>query len=536
MKNVLQNSKAVLTVLFSALALGANAQQFVVPDHTPEYACTSIMAGKAATTDGSTITSHTCDSNYRTWSEIVPATKNNPADAVVELYKGIMHTEYPDDRTRVQITGTIPQVANTYAYFNTAYPAMNEKALVMGETTISGRRELRNPKGLFYIEELQKIVLQRTTTARDAIRMMGDLVKQYGYADYGECLTIADKNEVWHFEIFGEGKDNLGGVWAAQRIPDDHVGVSANIPRISKIDVKNTDYFMASENVFDVAKKLGFWDGKSEFVFWKAYSKGKKAYAVRDFFVLSTLAPSLNLNMDGEELPFSVKPDKQVSVQDIFNLQKSYYEGTEFDPIKNLKVTVKDRKTGEEKVITSPYANPWMKRDVANMINAQKEGAVATNRLISVPQCAYFTIIQVRDWLPEEISAVAWFGLDNPGQSPRIPIYSGTLSMPKSFEICGQWRYREDAAVWAFRRANKLSSMKWGATRGDIEEGVAKFEKKAFNEMPELEARAAKLIKEGKSQEAREMVTEYVHDFCGATQQYWWDLGDKFWMLFARGV
>lgn len=538
MKKSLLYSKVLLLMLFLTGSVSLNAQvlaeNFDVPGGNPE-SCTSIMVGKKATTDGSVITSHTCDGNYRTWMEIVPA-RNNKSDATIEIYKGLLHTENPKDRTGVTVAGTIPDAPATYAYFNTGYPAMNEKALVMGETTITGRRELVNKKGMFLIEELQKIALQRTTTAREAIKLMGEMAKKYGYGDSGECLTIADGKEVWQFEIFGEGPDKLGAVWAAVRIPDDHVGVSANIPRISTLNLNDKENYMASENVYEVGKKMGFWDGKEPFKFWKVYGGVKKPYAIRDFFILNAVAPSLKLNMDMEELPFSVKPEKQLSVLDVAKLQKSYYEGTQYDPTKNLLVEVKDAKTGAVSKVVSPYANPWMNADAMNMLNAIKPGTVDRQRLISVPQCAYFTIIQVRDWLPEEVSAVAWVGLDNPGQSPRFPVYSGTLSMPADFMIDGQHSYREDAAVWAYRRANKLSSVKWGATRGDIEKGVAHFENKALAEMPLVEARAVELIKAGKKQEAKEMVTNYVHDFAGATQKYWWLLGDKFWMIFARGI
>ena len=155
---------------------------------------------------------------------------------------------------------------------DTAYPCLNEKQLAMGETTISGRDTLRNKNGIFMIEELSRIALERCTTARDAIRLMGELVKKYGYGDSGECLTIADKNEAWLFEIFGEGPKKVGGVWAAVRIPDDEVAVSANISRIGALDLSDPDHYMASDNVFEVAKKLKLWDGKEPFCFWKAYS------------------------------------------------------------------------------------------------------------------------------------------------------------------------------------------------------------------------------------------------------------------------
>lgn len=309
------------------------------PVNTPE-SCTSIMVGKKASADGSVMTSHTCDGNYRTWMEIVPATRYE-RDTTVAIYNGRMHTEYPADRTNMELKGTIPEARSTYQFLNTAYPCLNEKQLGIGETTISGRKELQNKKGMFMIEELEKIALQRCTTAREAIRLIGQLVAEHGYGDSGECLTIADPNEVWHFEVFGEGQDKIGGVWAAVRIPDDHVGVSANISRISTLDLKDEDHYMASKNVFSVAKKMGFWDGKEPFKFWKAYSGGNyfgepKAFSIREYFILNALAPSLKLSYDAEELPISVKPDKAVAVTDVMALLRQTYEGTEWDMTSNL--------------------------------------------------------------------------------------------------------------------------------------------------------------------------------------------------------
>jgi dipeptidase len=299
--------------------------------------CTSIMVGRRASADGSVITSHTCDGRYRTWMDVVPAQKR-PKGSATKILQGTLFAQTMDDITRLQragnpspaladttlhdfevplaVKGEIPEAEETFAFLYTAYPCMNEKNLAIGETTIEGREELANEQGMFYIEELQRIALQRCSTARQAIQLMGQLVKKYGYADIGECLTVADKNEVWHFEIFGEGKDKIGGVWAAQRIPDDHVGISANIPRIGEINLKDKDHFMASDNVFEVAKRLKLWDGKSTFKFWQAYS-GKKPFSIREWFVLSSVAPSLNLSLQDEELPFSVKPEKPVSVRDV---------------------------------------------------------------------------------------------------------------------------------------------------------------------------------------------------------------------------
>ena len=144
--------------------------------------------------------------------------------------------------TKVIKKGEIPEVSETYAFLNTAYPCLNEKQLAIGETTIYGREELINEDGMFLIEELEKIALQRCKTAREGIALIGKLAEEYGYGDLAECITLADPKEVWQLEIAGSGKGKPSAIWCAQRIPDENVGVCANIPRISTIDFKNPDY------------------------------------------------------------------------------------------------------------------------------------------------------------------------------------------------------------------------------------------------------------------------------------------------------
>lgn len=522
-----------LILVFCTLGTAAQEIEFQAPERHPE-SCTSIMVGRKASSDGSVMTSHTCDGNYRTWMEIVPAAKYE-RDTVTGIWDGRMHTEFAADRTNVQLKGTIPQAGETYKFLDTAYPCLNEKQLGIGETTITGRRELVNGNAMFMIEELERIALERCKTAREAITLIGELVKEYGYADSGECLTIADPHEVWHFEIFGEGPDRIGGVWAAVRIPDDHVGVSANIPRISTLNLKDTKNCMASENVFDVARELGYWDGEEPFVFWKAYGGGKKAFAIREFFILDALAPSLNLDYDAEELPFSVKPEKKVSVNDVMALLRETYEGTKWDMTQNLKVERRMRGSDETEIITSPAANPWMTMDMVNMLNGIKDGAVTRYRLVSVPQCSYSHVIQLRSWLPDGVGGVAWLSFDNPGQSPRIPVFCGTDKLPASFGICGQHRYREDAAIWTFRRANKLATVRWGLTRDRIEEGIAHFEEKGTAEMPFVENRYKMLLKKEGVEKANAYLTGYTTDCAGAAMLRWSEMGDEFWRMFARG-
>lgn len=533
--------KPILTKGMIILFLYVNSIFAQTNDIAFEGSCTSIMVGKKASVDGSVMTSHTCDGYYRTWLEFVPAQKFD-RDTTHGVHWGTMHTHTAWSNENVELKGTIPEVKETYAYLNTAYPCLNEKQLAIGETTFGGKRELRNKDGLFLIEELERIVLQRCTTARQAIQLIGELIKKYGYGDYGECITIADKNEVWHMEILGEGPDNIGGVWAAQRIPDDHVGISANISRIAELDLDNKDYFMASENVFKVAKEMGFWDGKEPFKFWKAYGKDK-AFAIREFFVFSSLAPSLNLNFDAEELPFSVKPEKKVDIRDIFDFFRTTYDGTDFEMIRNLKVTKKRiDKNGNEIIdtIISPSVHPWMDGDKRHLLNTLSEDIVNRERPIAVQYCAYSFIVQLRDWLPDEIGGRLFFSFDIPRLSPRIPIYAGNLNLLESFKIDNQDYFSRDAAGWSFRRANRLALVKWGEGKNYIEPVVAEYENRLFSEIDYIEKHAKELwnkdqenAKNGiKSQLCRDFLTQYTNDFARATINKWWELGDKLWVKF----
>jgi len=544
---------AVLLVAFCVVSaqkpqgpLGSAAQAWV---DDPE-SCTSIQVGRLATVDGSVITCHTCDGPYRQWLNIVPHQKW-PEKSMNKIYSGKMHTETSTDLRGIVQTGEIPQVAETYRFMNTAYPAMNEHGLVIGETTIGGRRELVNTEGMFMIEEIERVVLERCKTAREAIKLAGELVKQYGYGDYGECITIADGKEVWHFEIMGAGPLEKGAVWAAVRIPDDHVGISANIPRIAEINLKDPDHYMASDNVFQLAQDMGWWDPKSgkPFKFWEAYN-GRKPFSTREFFVLSTLAPSLKLTMDMAELPFSVKPEKKLSVRDVLAMYRDPYAGTDLDMTKNLLVPkgrprpkpgeAAPAQPAEPEMAPSPMASAWMSRDVINLVNTLKPGTITPSRTIPISGCAYATVIQVRGWLPPAVGAICWFAFDNPAMSARIPVFAGTTELPPSFEICGQYRFRLDSAAWAFRRANRLATLKWGATKKTIEDTIAEFENKAFADLPLIEKKVQEILASKTPDKepftVEQYLTKYTNDTARAAIQKYLELGDKFWMLISMSI
>ena len=524
--------KTLITFVIISMTMSLGAQVNVDEYEFEGANCTSIMVGRKASTDGSVMTSHTCDSWYRTWMRWEPAADYED-NSWVKVYKGTMHTSSPSEINGLEVAGEIPQASHTYAYLNTAYPCFNEKQLAIGETTFSGPDTLVNKEGVFQIEELERIALQRCANARDAIKLIGEYIKEYGYGDGGEAITIADTKEVWLMEIMGEGPDKIGGIWAAQRVPDGEVSVSANIPRIKYLNRKDEKNFMCSDNVEEVAKKYGLWDGEGELIWYKAfgssYSNGKN-FREREWFIFNELAPSLNLDRNAEDIPFSVKPEKKVDVRDVMRLLRSYYEGTDMDITRNLKIV--DRK-GD--TIISPTANPWMGGNEQKVYNMLKPGTIEFKRGVAMSWCSYSFVAQLRDWMPDEIGGICWIGIENPGQSPRIPVYSGCTKMPSCFDRCGHGHFDESTVLWRYRKANKLAQVNWGLCKDLMYSNIERYEEKAFEEMPELEKKVEKLLKKGEKEEAAKMLNRYTADFEAATAETWKEMEHTFWERFWTG-
>ena len=526
--------KKIVFLLLTVLPMLAAAQV----NH--KESCTSIMVGKRASTDGSVITSHTCDGRYRTWMTVEPAQKAEKGRKHT-VRKGTLHTVSPDDTTGVRNVGTIGMGDATYAYLNTAYPCLNEKQLAIGESTFSGPDTLVNENGMFLIEELERIALMRCSTAREAIRLIAQLVAKYGYGDGGECITIADKKEVWQMEILGEGPEKLGAVWAAQRVPDDHVAVSCNIPRIGRLQRDNPDYFMCSDNIEELAKKYHLWDGEGEFVFWKAFNTSwanGRNFREREYFIFNALAPSQGFTYDMPELPFSVKPDAQVDVTDVMELLRSTYEGTDMDMCKNVRmpVTQKD-KNGKEHTdtIVSPIANPWLSSAMQRTLNTIAPGTIEFRRTVSVAWCSYSFVAQLRDWMPDCVGGICWMSVDNPGQSPRVPIFCGGSELPQPYSICGQKEYNPDAILWKYRRANKLATVAWQRTKGSMNKELQRLEDNVFNSLEAIEREATRLDRLGRIDDMRATLNGFTRDQYENTSFAWSQLEAKYWNMVGMG-
>ncbi len=487
--------------------------------------CTSITAGKTATIDGSVITSHTDDSHRtRSWMDIIPS-KKHPNGSMVTMYKRMADDSKAMPAYKHMPVGEIPQVKLTFGFVNTAYPCMNEYQLGVGESTFGGRPELQSDAGMIDCQRLIQLMLERTKTAREAIELAGELLEEYGWNDAGECMTIADPEEVWHLEVVGPGKGEVGAVWVAQRVPDDHISVNANASTIKEIYPKDKDHFLVSENIYDVALKNGWWSEDETFRFCYAYapeSRTSIAARRREWRVFDLLAPSLKLDPYAENYPFSVKPDNKVSLEDIIVVFKDYYEGTDYNFVKDITVTDEDGKT-----IISPMANPFMPYDMNKVFRINGGWGWRGERTIARWYTMYATIIQCRSWLPDDIGGVVWLAQDNVASSIYIPVFAGSTDLPQSYKTPGRVDgYTRESAWWAFNRLGTLAAQRWGDMRHDLDDAFLPMQKSVFQEYKQLESSITDLKGDKKR---GEVLTGFTLEWGGKVVDKAWKLGDFLW-------
>ncbi len=494
--------------------------------------CTSITVGKKASFDGSVMTSHTDDSHRtRSSMNIVPARKH-PKGSKVTMYKrSSTDTTIMPKYVHVPI-GEIPQVPETYQYLNTAYPSMNEKQLAIGESTFGGRPELQSDEGLIDCQRLCQLMLERTTTAREAIQMADQLTAEYGWNDAGECLTIADKEEVWHFEIVGPGKGKTGAIWVAQRVPDNHISVNANASTIKEIDLSNSDYFMASSNVYDVAKANGWWkEGEETFRWCYAYapeSRTSVASRRREWRIFDLVAPGLKLDPNAENYPFSVEPEQKITLEKMVALFSDYYQGTPYDMRRNITTT-----DSEGKTIISPLANPFMPYDQLGLhpvsggwYHTDSKGNIdfLGERTIARWYTMYATITQSRSWMPDHVGGVVWLAQDNVASSIYIPIYCSVAYLPESYTIDGrETGLTRESAWWAFNYMGTIAAQRWGDMIVDVRAVWDPMQEELFQNQATIEQEIYR-IKSTKGQ--IEILTKYTNDWGNKVVNEAWKLGD----------
>ena len=492
--------------------------------------CTDIVVGKAASTDGSVITSHTCDGRYDSRIQIIPAADHEEG-AMAPVYEWIIYA----DHMELEKLGEIPQVEHTYKYFNVAYPCANEHQVIIGETTLGGASETKNSdEAIMTIEQLEVFALQRATTARETIQIMGDLAVKYGFREscwLGECLTVTDPDEAWVFEVYGAGplwspeSGEPGAVWCAQRVPDDHITCVPNMSRIAEIDPDDTDNFMVCDNYIDTAVELGLYDPDSgdPFIWREIYGGVHDAYwglgcRARIWRVYNTLAPSKHWALENApDYPFSIKPEKKVSYQDVIDLFRETYAGTELDMTEDPDWYVKN----DGEWVKSPLATPQVDGTWRDLLD------ITYYRPIARYYCSYYFVSQARDWMPPEIGGVMWFGLDNPENSPFIPVYTGVESVPQSWKHLDRDKLDRESAWWAFGLVDDLVNRRYQDLKPELDETLMPMQEDLFAMQDAIELAALDLY-ESDPELAKEFLTNYTSSMMEKAEEKYWELVDHF--------
>ncbi len=506
-------------------------------------ACTVIMVGRLASTDGSVMTTHTCDCGTCDWTfRRIPAKDHKPGEMRKIYHIGQFDSTPPElglKWDRVPLDGyaglDLPEPPHTYGYIHGDFGYMNDMQVSIGESTLGTRPKLENqtPTPKFDITMLTLIAMERAATAREAIKLMGELSEKYGYGftDSGEMLAVADPKEVWVFEIMPAGplwtpqSGKPGCVWAAQRVPDDHVSVCPNEARIGEIDLANKDYFMASPNVVSLAVEQKLYDPKSgkPFNFKKAYSPndvsaaGTAGSRVRLWRFFDLVAPSLKLSPEtpNMDLPFSVKPEKKLSVADVMALTRDHCNGTVYDPARGLQ--------------GGPFGNP-------NFLpyGFKLDGKTYnTPRVISVNRAESVTITQARAWLPNPVGGIVWLAFGHQDTSCYMPLYAGMSEIPRSFQIGDHWEFNRESARWAFDYADSHAQLVYSEAIKDVRAAQERYETSAVERTPIIDKNALELYQKDPA-----AASKYLNDYCLSNAQAvidaWWKLGDSLLVKFNK--
>ena len=485
---------------------------------THVFACTNLIVTRGASSDQSVMITYAADSHVRFGAiAFYPAADHQPGD-LCQVY----HYE------NGKLLGTIPEVAHTYSVIQ----LMNEFQVAIGETTFGGLDSLSSqPGAILDYGSLMRIGLQRSKTAREMIRVMTELVAQYGYISGGESFSVSDANEAWIMEMIGKGKYEKGAVWVARLIPDGYVCGHANQARITTFpfqksnnwnDAKQSVYH--SPDVISFAKKHEFYRGTNEsFSFSDVYNPvrfgGARFCDARVWSFFRKINKEIRENQDytnyamgkfdrnaqfsdqtanpngyvSNRLPLWVKPDSPVTLQQVKAGMRDHYEDTPLD-MRN------DPGAG-------PFASPYRWRPMEFVVDSVM---YLCERAVATQQTGYSFVAQSRGWLPAPIGGIFWFGVDDADGCVYAPIYCGVQRIPESYAVGNgsMISWSETSAFWTFNQLNNWAYSRYNLIHPEIENYQAQLENQFTTEVQLADQQASALFKQNPAS-ATEYLTGY---------------------------
>ena len=499
---------------------------FLIASSNISNACTNFLITKGATTDGSTMITYAADSHTLFGELYFQPAQDYPAGAMRDIY------EWDTGK----YLGKIPQPAHTCSVVGN----MNEYQVAIGETTYGGRSELGSQAGaIMDYGSLIYVALQRAKTAREAIKIMTDLVAEFGYASSGESFSVADPNEVWILEMIGKGEGQKGAVWVALKIPDGYISGHANQARITTFPFDDKNNCVYSTDVITFAREKGWYKGgDKDFSFsdvyapvdfgaarfcdarvWAGFNKvtsGMEKY--------SDYAEGIVKN-DGENhfatnrMPLWVKPDKKVSVQDVMGMMRDHYENTSLDMTNDIGA--------------GPFSLPYRWRAMTWQVDSVE---YCHERAISTQQTGFSFVTQSRSWLPNPIGGILWFGVDDTYSTCYAPMYCGITEIPECFKVGNgdMLTYSETSAFWTFNFVTNFAYLRYSDMIKDVQKVQSELENKFVSYVPVID-KAAETLYASNQEQARKFITEYSVNEANNMTSRWKKLGQYLLVKYMDG-
>lgn len=498
-------------------------------------ACTSYLVTPGASVDGSAMISYAADSHIR----------------YGELYYFKGGPQEPGSYFQVYYRGShkplakVPQPAHTY----TVVGYMNEKQVAIGESTFGGRPELMDTTGMIDYSSLMFLALQWAPTARDAIRVISQLMDEYGYYSSGESFSIADPNEVWIMEMIGKGTDmkydrrsrqyynaNKGAVWVAKRIPDGYISAHANHARITtfpkedgitSISNKSFDKLhepdirvIYSHDVISFARQAGYYQGTdAAFSFSDVYAPLSFTRARFCEARVWSMFRKVNDQMDQYEsyamgyeletrMPLYIKPQRKLSVEDLMSFKRDYLQGTQYDKGQDL------------------GAGPWGSPYRWGPLTWEVDGVEYFHeRPTATQQTGFSWISQSRKNMPDHIGGILWFGVDDANLTVYVPMYAGIRRAPESYAVGNGHilEYSDDAAFWIFNKVSNFAYSRYNLMLPDIRRTQDELEGKFLQLVPAIDKAALELHK-ADPELVRDFLTDFSVNMGNYTARRWEEL------------
>lgn len=503
------NTKILKTIL--AVFLSFTMFQIALP-------CTNVIITKGASKDGSVMVTYAADS-HQLYGELY---FNRAASFAKNSLLKI--TEWDTGR----YLGEIAQVVNTFQTVGN----MNQYQVAITETTFGGRSELVDATGLVDYGSLIYVTLQRAKTAREAIEIMTALVEEYGFASGGETFTITDKNEAWIMEMVGKGNKvvdgknlNKGAVWVAARIPDGYICAHANQSRIDTFPLNDPENWIYSKDVISFAREAGYFEGEDkDFSFRDAYAPldfGALRYCeARVWAAFNILGKGMIGDKKAEEyldfamgynpenqMPLFIKPAEKVSLKNVADVMRDHYEGSPMDMSTDLGA--------------GPHNCPYRWRPMTFEVDGKK---YLNERAIATQQTGFWIVCQSRNWLPDEIGGILWFGVDDASTSCLSPIYTSINETPECIAVGNgdMLTYSPSSSFWLFNRVAQFAYLLYNRVAPEIIKATNDFENKTIEEIQTIDRKAMEILgnpaninkklNAKKIAEVKEFLTKYSSD------------------------